>query len=261
MGAGVATAVLALVALAPWWVRGDAAVERARALVGGGPDGGVPDGGVPDGGVPDGGGSGGAGGPGARGLGGGRGADGVRGPGEVGGPDGRVDGEVVLALVAAACRSGASVVRALDAVGAALVGPDGEALRSAASRLALGAGWDDAWSADRPVPRGSVPRGTGPRGAGRGGAHPGRRAAGAGVARVVCDALRPTWEHGSPPEPALRAATDRLRRDRAERSATAAGRLGVRLVLPLGLCYLPAFVLVGLVPVLVSYGAGLLRSG
>jgi len=39
--------------------------------------------------------------------------------------------------------------------------------------------------------------------------------------------------------------------------AQAAGRLGVRLVLPLGLCHLPAFVLVGLVPVLVSMASGL----
>ncbi|WP_227994487.1 type II secretion system F family protein [Luteimicrobium xylanilyticum] len=211
------TAVLALAGLAPWWVRGDVALGRARALVGG----------VPDGAMPG-----------------------------VAAPAGRVDGEVVLALVAAACRSGASVVRALDAVGTALAGPDGDALRATASRLALGGGWDDAWSADGPAPRGRLARG-----AGRGGPDPDRRPGGLGVAHVVGDALRPTWEHGSPPEPALRAAADRLRRDRAERSATAAGRLGVRLVLPLGLCYLPAFVLVGLVPVLVSYGVGLLRSG
>jgi pilus assembly protein TadC len=153
---------------------------------------------------------------------------------------GAVDPEVALALVAAACRSGASVVRALDAVGEALGGSDGAAARSAAARLALGSDWGDAWPPD------------GSRGAG---------GAPGALARVLRDALRPTWEHGAPPEPALRAATDQLRRDRAERSATAAGRLGVRLVLPLGLCYLPAFVLVGLVPVLVSYGVGLLGAG
>lgn len=32
----------------------------------------------------------------------------------------------------------------------------------------------------------------------------------------------------------------------------------MQLVLPLGLCYLPAFVLVGLVPVLISMGSGVL---
>ncbi|WP_253181950.1 hypothetical protein [Cellulosimicrobium cellulans] len=33
---------------------------------------------------------------------------------------------------------------------------------------------------------------------------------------------------------------------------------GVQLVLPLGACFLPAFVLVGLLPVLLSLGSGLL---
>ena len=42
------------------------------------------------------------------------------------------------------------------------------------------------------------------------------------------------------------------------RPAPGAGSPIVRLVVPLGLCYLPAFVLVGLVPVVVSLGAGLL---
>jgi len=196
-GAGVLVAVLAVVGLAPWWVRGDVAAGRAAALA--------------------------------------RGADRPVAPGR-----GTVDPEVGLALVAAACRSGASVVRALDAVGAALGGPDGAAARSAAARLALGSGWDDAWAPD---------------------VHGRDRGAPGALARVLREALRPTWEHGAPPEPALRAATDQLRRDRAERSAMAAGRLGVRLVLPLGLCYLPAFVLVGLVPVLVSYGVGLLGAG
>jgi len=48
----------------------------------------------------------------------------------------------------------------------------------------------------------------------------------------------------------------------ARRSAarTAAARLGVRLVLPLGACFLPAFVLIGLVPVLLALGIDLLSG-
>jgi hypothetical protein len=76
---------------------------------------------------------------------------------------------------------------------------------------------------------------------------------------VVRDALAPTWERGSPPGPALAAAADAVRADSRAAARTAAGRLGVRLVVPLGLCYLPAFVLVGLVPVLLSYGLGMLH--
>jgi pilus assembly protein TadC len=54
------------------------------------------------------------------------------------------------------------------------------------------------------------------------------------------------------PAGSLRAVAATLREERRSRAAEAAGRLGVRLVLPLGLCHLPAFVLVGLVPILVS---------
>lgn len=37
----------------------------------------------------------------------------------------------------------------------------------------------------------------------------------------------------------------------------AASRLGVRLVLPLGLCYLPAFVLLGVMPVVAQLAGGI----
>ena len=71
--------------------------------------------------------------------------------------------------------------------------------------------------------------------------------------------LEASWSTGSAPGPALRGRADQLRRDR--RARTAAGRRarsGVRLVLPLGLCFLPAFVLLGLVPMLLSLAGDLL---
>ncbi|MCB7135252.1 type II secretion system F family protein [Cellulosimicrobium marinum] len=139
-----------------------------------------------------------------------------------------VESGVLLELLAAAVRAGASVPRALDAVGAAVGGPDGAGLRRAASALLLGAAWDTAWT------------GT-----------PARL-------DVVRRALRPAWVHGAGPVASLRAAGEALRQDRAAAARTAAARLGVHLVLPLGACFLPAFVLVGLVPVLLSLGAGLL---
>jgi pilus assembly protein TadC len=42
------------------------------------------------------------------------------------------------------------------------------------------------------------------------------------------------------------------------RTRTAAGALGVQLVLPLGLCFLPAFVLLGLVPMILSLAGNLM---
>jgi len=57
---------------------------------------------------------------------------------------------------------------------------------------------------------------------------------------------------GVPAAALLRAAADDVRDDVAADALAAAERLGVRLVLPLGTCVLPAFVLVGVVPVVVG---------
>lgn len=137
-----------------------------------------------------------------------------------------VEMAAVLDLLDAACATGVGVPRALDAVGAAIRGTRGVRLRRAADALLLGAGWDEAWAGS------DLPR--------------------------VAGALRPGWEDGVPPGALLRSAAEAARREREVRSAEAAGRLATRVVLPLGLCHLPAFVLVGVVPVLVSMAGGAL---
>ncbi len=68
----------------------------------------------------------------------------------------------------------------------------------------------------------------------------------------MADALRPAWETGAAPVRLLRSAAREEQRVQVAAATQAAGRLGVRLMLPLALCHLPAFVLVGLVPVLAS---------
>lgn len=124
-----------------------------------------------------------------------------------------VDDAVVLDMVRAALRAGADVVSAIEAVGAALPAHQGEASVRAARALRLGSGWDAAWQ------------------------QPGELAA----------ALAPAWSDGVDPEPLLAHAAAAIRTGRQARAREAAARLGVRLVLPLGLCLLPAFVLLGLV--------------
>jgi hypothetical protein len=57
-----------------------------------------------------------------------------------------------------------------------------------------------------------------------------------------------------------RAATDARARAR-ERTELAAARLGVRLVLPLGLAVLPGFVLLAVAPIVLGLAASVLRSG
>lgn len=135
---------------------------------------------------------------------------------------------LVLDLLDVAVASGAALPRAVQAVGEAVGGVDGEALTAAARALVLGAGWTGAWS--------GAP------------AH----------LRPVVQCLADSWVSGAAPGPLLRAAADEVNRTRRRAAREAAGRLGVRLVLPLGLCLLPAFVLLGLVPVVLSLSSGLL---
>ena len=56
-----------------------------------------------------------------------------------------------------------------------------------------------------------------------------------------------------------RAAADQ-RRDHATGIEIATARLGVRIMLPLGLAFLPAFVLVGLVPLVLALAGELWRG-
>ncbi|SDS90371.1 Type II secretion system (T2SS), protein F [Paraoerskovia marina] len=135
---------------------------------------------------------------------------------------------VLLELLGAALRAGASLPRAFESVGGAVGGPEGEDLADVAAVLMRGGSWTEAWD---------------------------RNATGSAALAVVAEALRPAWEHGAAPADALRVAQAEARRAASAEARAAAGRLGVHLVLPLGVCYLPAFVLVGVVPVLLSFGA------
>ncbi len=133
----------------------------------------------------------------------------------------------VVDLLAVAVEAGAAVPHALRAVGGAVGGRAGDALGRAGASLVLGAPWSVAW------------------------AH-------APALGAALDGLAAAWSTGAAPGPALRAASAEGRRTRDRAAREAAGRLTVRLVLPLGLCFLPAFVLIGLVPVLASLADALL---
>lgn len=143
-----------------------------------------------------------------------------------------IDLVVVLELLEVATAAGAPVPRALDAVGDAVGGADGVALRRAGAALVLGSSWQAAWDGVDQAKR----------------LHP------------IAHALRGAWENGAAPGRALRSAGEAIRRDGDRRTRTAAARLGVQLVLPVGLCLLPAFVLIGLVPIFASLGLDLLRG-
>ena len=136
-------------------------------------------------------------------------------------------------LFAACLRSGLSAEIAARA--AATVAPPAMAreLRRSADLIALGADPQAVWS--RPDPDGAI----------RDLAGPGRRAAPAGGAEAV----------------ALDELADRRRSDLDEIAAARAERAGVLIAGPLGLCFLPAFVCIGIVPVVLGLVDGLVGGG
>jgi Flp pilus assembly protein TadB len=127
-------------------------------------------------------------------------------------------------LLAAALRAGAPVDGAASAVGEALGGPLGERLERTARSLRLGAAPPEAW---------------------------GHLADVAAAGRLISAAVRSSSSGGALAAALTRLADD-LRSDRTVAAQAAAQRAGVLVVLPLGLCFLPAFVLAGLVPVVVA---------
>jgi len=127
-------------------------------------------------------------------------------------------------LMAAGLRAGAPVDHAAAAVAEAIGGPLGDRLARVARSLRLGAEPAEAWSHLAPV---------------------------AGAGRMAQAAARSSAS-GSALAGALVRLADDLRADRAMASEAAARRAGVLIVLPLGLCFLPAFILAGLVPVLLA---------
>jgi tight adherence protein B len=70
--------------------------------------------------------------------------------------------------------------------------------------------------------------------------------------RDIARVLALAEDAGVPAAELLRAEAERQRYEARARGQAAAARLGVQLLLPLGLCILPAFVLLAVVPLIVS---------
>ncbi len=128
-----------------------------------------------------------------------------------------IDLAVVCDLLCVALRAGASLPRACQAVGDVSGAGHGRRLRRAAKALHLGSSWEEAWQG-----------------------------------HVLGEVLAPAWSDGAVPTPLLEQLARSIRANRKAIAKAAAARLSVQLVLPVGLCLLPAFILVGVVPVLVS---------
>lgn len=133
---------------------------------------------------------------------------------------GPVDTALVLELLAAQLRAGLAPLAALGTLAEAL---NSRPLHTVCQRLQMGSGWGSAWS-------GSA----------------------AGTFGELRDALAPAYTGGAPSTALLLSLADAHRLSERRAAERAAGKLSVALVVPLGLCSLPAFICLGIVPILIS---------
>ena len=131
-----------------------------------------------------------------------------------------VDTALVLELLAAQLRAGLAPLTALGTLAEAL---NSRPLYTVCQRLQMGRGWGSAWS-------GSA----------------------AGTFGELRDALAPAYAGGAPSTALLLSLADAHRLSERRAAERAAGKLSVALVVPLGLCSLPAFICLGIVPILIS---------
>ena len=139
---------------------------------------------------------------------------------------------LTLRMLHAALLQGSSIPAALVAVGEATDGDVAQALRLAGSALIGGTVWREAWIVATRSESGAAC------------SHP---------AMLIANCLESAWRHGSSPTQQLTLAARRFDQDERSAIEQASSRLSVRLLGPTGLCFLPAFILIGVVPAVASF--------
>ena len=133
--------------------------------------------------------------------------------------DGSEDTALVCDLMAVALDAGASIPRALECLGRC---SDREELRLVSKRLTVGLEWELAWQECSEQ------------------------------FLEVAEVLREAWMRGAAVDEQLRRFGATARKKRLADARAGAEELGVRLVVPLGLLMLPAFICLGVVPMLIT---------
>jgi len=127
-------------------------------------------------------------------------------------------------LLAASLRAGLPIAEALRAIADGVPAAAADALRRTSELLALGAPGDEAW----------------------------RPAAACPATAPLAHAARRSAQSGSALAEAVDDMAARLRAEQIEAAETRAQRAGVLVTGPLGLCFLPSFLCLGVVPVVIG---------
>ena len=154
-----------------------------------------------------------------------------------GGAKGVSDPALLLDLAAAMLESGRPLPTGLRILSESAEPVLGRIIARVVTALELGSDWKAAWELALDV-RDSNSRGV--------------PTEVRGTAGVLRDALAFAASSGAPSAAVLHAQAEQIRRRRARESERRAAALGIQLVLPLGLCALPAFICLTVVPLLLA---------
>ncbi|MDR3152524.1 MAG: type II secretion system F family protein [Bifidobacteriaceae bacterium] len=134
----------------------------------------------------------------------------------------RFDTGLILQLISAALKAGISIPRSLEIIGNAMENKFGDELKITSKKLKLGLMWCKAWEKTSQF------------------------------LAPIADSLEDAWNNGLSPESIINLKIKQLRKDKLFRAKTAGEQLGVKIVVPLGLCFLPSFIFIGVLPVIIS---------
>ncbi|WP_416174542.1 MAG: type II secretion system F family protein [Bifidobacterium crudilactis] len=141
---------------------------------------------------------------------------------------------LILELLAVALRQGSSITRALDTVAQVVDVGLGTAVGKVTASLHKGVAWSESWALVCDD------------------------ASYVGQACIVLrDTLEASWRLGASPLPRIEAVISQLNGEQRTRVESQAARLSIRLLLPTALCFLPAFVLLGVIPCISAFAQGL----
>lgn len=135
-----------------------------------------------------------------------------------------LDSVVIAEFASALVNGGLPIPRVLTALSAVAEPESGTELAAVAQGLASGQSWEQSWEGTRDRYQ-------------------------------LKAAFQSAWLEGVDPTLGLRHHIEHTLRRRVGSAKEQAAILGVKIVLPLGLCLLPAFVLLGLVPAMLSSGS------
>lgn len=154
---------------------------------------------------------------------------------------------VIIAMLSVAMQSGLSMTRALRVIAQLCeyvcglqARPVTQYIQHVCAELERGNDWETSWGID-----------TGTRTA-----HAVMNSAHKHLILTLYEALEASWKRGISPIIRLDAALERMESASKQQVEEAAAVLSVRVLLPVGLCFLPAFILIGIVPAIASFAGG-----